>query len=241
MIGRGLLLLAMLAAGPAMARQVVFLRGCTPTVTVQAADCSVLAAARCGEGEDMILRLQVYDEGGLANVEEQTLDWSLLFTASPGEGFGIFVDEGEHDELSWDSPRRYGEDYFNYHVVFAVPGMGEFDTNLTGILIEQGEAVEIDGHALDLYRFRFAATLGDVGTLEVDQSAYGSAEFGFFLNGKGVQRFAGEETELGSTPMVFFEPGEAGFTSADPKFNCGVTEISAPPPMPDMQVPEDGA
>ncbi len=240
MIGRVVLLLA-LTGGPALARDVVFPRECTPFVTVQSADCTVLAAARCSGENGEILRLQVYDESGLINVEEQTLDWSLLFTASPTEGIGIFVDEGPHDELSRDSVERYGEDYFNYSVVFAVPGMGEFETNLTGILISEDELVEIDGHDLDLYRFRFAATLGENGTLEVDQSAFGSAEFGFFLNGKGVQRFAGEETDLDSTPVVFFEPGEAGFESADPKFNCGVTDISAPLVMPEVRLPEDGA
>ena len=237
MIGR-VALIGALAAGPALARDVAFPSNCTPFLTVQSADCSVLAAARCSGEAGETLRLQVYEESGLVNVEEQTLDWSLLFTASPTKGVGVFVDEGPHDELSRDSIERYGEDYFNYNVVFAIPDMGEFETQLTGFLSSEDEVVEIDGHMLDLYRFRFAATLGDVGTLEVDQSAFGSAEFGFFINGKGVQRFDGEETPLDSTPIVFFEPGEAGFESADPKFNCGATDILAP--MPEVRVPEDG-
>ena len=240
MIAR-MILIGALAAGPALARDVAFPKECTPFLTVQSADCSVLAAARCSGAAGDILRLQVYEESGLVNVEEQTLDWSLLFTASPTEGVGIFVDDGPHDELSRDSVERYGEDYFNYSVVFAVPGMGEFETNLTGILISEDEVVEIDGHEFDLYRFRFAATLGENGTLEVDQSAFGNAEFGVLINGEGVQRFAGAETPIDSSPMVFFEPGEAGFESADPKFNCGATDISAPVPMPEVMLPEDGA
>ena len=240
MIGRLALALAAMAA-PAAAQVVSFPKECTGVVTVQSADCSVLAAARCVYDGQEVLRTQVYDVDGLENIEEQTLDWSLRFSVTPRDGTGIVLNDAEHDELSRDSLQRYGEDFFNYDIVFAVPGMGEFDTELTGMMVSQGEEVEIDGHTLDLYRFRLAATLGEAGTLEVDQTAYGSAEFGLFLNGKGVQRFDGAESELNSTPVLFFEPGEAGFDSAAPKINCGVTDISAPLLLPDVQVPGNGA
>lgn len=208
---------ALLLANPASARVWKAPEGCEVFMTVQSRSCSVSNYYTCqGDAAGDQWRADFDQEGiffrSRINYETQ---WVESFDINPPDR--QYLVEGAADPASFSELIAKGRDDFE----FSLQRDSGLFTTVQGYDALTGESVTIDGMPLLQTEFEFA---------EYDEAGnehragrgfeYVSPELRLFFSGPGEVKIDGEWLPIDSSPMDFIHPGETGFGSTQPLYDC---------------------
>ena len=228
-IRRGLALAAPLTilALPAAAQDFTPPPGCEGTLTVQMRGCLVSNHFVCEDDADGVRRSISFREEGPsgASVVDREYQWLETYGAERRERLG----EDVPDRASLTELFETGTDTFDFPVIDS-SGPDEQTFRIIGVDQLAGEEVEIDGEPLE--RTRFAVKrLGPEGeeVYSVTGEQYVSRDRRLFFAGTETLEIGGREIEGDNTPVRFIEPGEPGFMTEKPLYECETTDIRFAP------------
>ena len=196
--------------------------GCTLTMTVQQRSCTVAQHYSCSADAAGDQWVAYFTREGL--VYQSRIDAETRWMESTDTVSGI-TDRLEPDAADHASLRTLmalGRDDFDF---WTVSDSGERlrhvgHDELTG-------QTTIDRVALDTTRFELE-TFSAEGDLLIRRTGtqFVSRETGRFYGGlETATDWSGEVSETNDTPVTFARPGEAGFGSTDPQFDCDMQMV----------------
>lgn len=208
----------MLAAGQARAASFTPPAGCTLNVTVQNRSCTVSQYYTCSADPEGYQHSAHFGREGLYHLS--TIDAETRWIESQSMSSGLIdrlVEEAE-DHASFSDLLATRRDDFDF---WTQTDDGQ-RLHHQGADTLTGETVTIDGQALE--RTRFQLTTRDAGgevLITREGSQYISREFNRFYGGTETgSDWTGAKTETDDSPVLFTFPGEAGFGSTTPQFDC---------------------
>ncbi len=215
-------LACLVLALPAAAAEFTPPAGCTLTMTVQQRSCTVAQHYSCSADAAGDQWVAYFTREGL--VYQSRIDAETRWMESTDTVSGI-TDRLEPDAADHASLRTLmasGRDDFDF---WTVSDSGERlrhvgHDRLTGTTV-------IDGMALDTTRFELE-TFSAEGDLLIRRTGtqFVSRETGRFYGGlETATDWSGEVSETNDTPVTFARPGEAGFGSTDPQFDCDMQMV----------------
>lgn len=214
------MMLAPLYAGPVAAQAGFSLpQGCEAYVTIQKRSCTISHLFRCdGDPEGHQRRVDLDQEGltymGLIDSETQWIESYYPFTGETST-----LAPGAADPASFTELLATGRDGMDFQTMSDTFGL----TSYVGEDRLTGETVVIDG--VTLQRTAFNITVRDSGGQELWSIAgneYIHPEWRTFISGTRTFTTPDAVTEEDGTPVEFAFPGEAGFLSSTPRFDCDV-------------------
>ena len=218
--------LALLAA-PAAAQGFEPPQGCEGMLTVQMRGCMVTNHFACeGDPEGVRRHITFREEGASgASIIDDEYQWLETYGPERRETLGSDVP----DPASLTELFESGVDTFDFPVVES-SGPEEQTFRIIGVDELQGEEVEIDGEPLERTRFAMKR-LGPDGeeVYSVSGEQYVSRDRRLFFAGTETLEIDGRTVEGDNTPVRFIEPGEPGFMSEEPLYECDTTDIGFMP------------
>lgn len=194
--------------------------GCTPFLTVQSRGCVVSHHWTCeGDAPGTHWRVMLDQDGpfGLSFTDAEfrwLQSWDLRRDTT-----NILI-EPEQDPASLTELLATGNDTMVYSLRIETP-MGSGQRDYTGFDRLTGDAVTIDGRPLLVTEFAYQFDTG-TGTRRVSGNQFVHESWRMFFGGiETVTEADGTSFDYDSSPMDFSEPGEAGFLTVQPVFECG--------------------
>lgn len=224
-ITAGALVLAAAAGAATAGSRVEVPEGCTGFLTVQMKNCGVSTYWRCEAADDGAVWEAHYGIDGVVSVSLYSSEFQWLDSRYFRDGIREhLVDEGP-DPASLSELLETGQDTYAF-VIRETRPEGARDIVHQGYDSLTGRTVTIDG--VDLLETEFASTAMDAESGEPVYEVFGTqyvlAEERLFFLGPDTFRQNGEERENDSSPMRFIRPGEPGFGSGVPQYECTATE-----------------
>ena len=194
--------------------------GCTAFLTVQSRSCTVSHHWTCeGDPEGTHWRVALDDEGpfylSYTDAEFRWLkSWSLR-----GSGTDTLI-EPEEDPASLTELFETGVD----SMIFSIREeneLGTFQRDYTGFDRLTGETVTVDGRTLEVTEFAYEYDTPE-GPRQTVGNQFVHEGWRLFFGGiETVTLPSGETFEGNYSPMEFAEPGEEGFLTTEPRYDCG--------------------
>jgi hypothetical protein len=210
------------AAQQADARLFEVPEGCSAFLTVQSRSCIVSHHWTCeGDPDGTQWRVALDDEGAFSlsftDAEFRWLrSWSLR-----GGGTDTLI-EPEEDPASLTELFETGVD----SMIFSIreeSALGTFQRDYTGFDRLTGETVIVDGHELHVTEFAYEYSTPE-GARRTRGNQFVHEGWRMFFGGlETVTLPSGESFEANYSPMEFAEPGEDGFLTLQPLYDCGDT------------------
>ena len=216
-------LIAILAFLPIVATAGTFTppKGCTAYLTVQLSSCRVEQHWTCAgepEGEHWALTI---DADGPSYLQHLDREFRWL------ENYPLPVDikrtlrQPEADPNSLTELLEKGRDDFAFEQIVQRGGKPFATERVTGFDKLTGTKVRIDGEDLLVTEFEFQVESRSGGdTSRTYGNQYVSPKFRLFFQGRETEEVGGETYHYDENPMLFSEPGEAGFLADKPEFGC---------------------
>lgn len=199
-------------------------KGCTGYVTVQMRSCLVSNYYRCAFDNSGDQRYVEFDEEGLSSFGKVDAEyqWLEVWNASLEE---VEYLGGSEDPAEFSALLSTGSDAYD----FTMESESGVLIRYSGLDSLTGRSVEIDGVTLEETSFDMLETYDGGGSAWRGQGRdYIHRDWRIFLAGKGVWSSEGDSVEYDYTPVTFTFPGEEGFFTTDPRYDCGATMASAP-------------
>ncbi len=216
--------LAPFAPAPAAAQFTVTPpEGCTAFLTVQSRSCIVSHMWTCeGDASDTHWRLSMDQDGPFyLTFTDSEFRWLLSYDLRSGLRNTLI--EPEEDPASITELFETGSDSMVFSLINENDAGQQIQRNYTGFDMLTGETVEIDGRTLNRTQFSYEYDLGR-GPRRVEGNQFVSRDWRMFFGGTEVTTLpSGETVESDNSPMEFAEPGERGFLSPTPLYDCGDT------------------
>lgn len=215
---------AIVAPGMAAAQQGATVTpppGCTAFLTVQSRSCTVSHMWTCeGDPEGTHWRMSMDNEGPFyLSFTDEEFRWLLSYELRSGAQNTLI--QPEEDPASITELFETGTDSMVFSTIRETEGGQRVQRDYTGFDRLTGETVEIDGRTLNRTAFSYEYDLGN-GPRRVEGNQYVHEGWRMFFGGQEVTTLPSGETEEGDySPMEFAEPGERGFLSATPLYDCG--------------------
>ncbi|WP_071674290.1 hypothetical protein [Nioella nitratireducens] len=215
---------ASLSAAPAAAQQSNIVTpppGCTAFLTVQSRSCTVSHMWTCeGDPEGTHWRMTMDQDGPFyLSFTDSEFRWLLSYELRSGAQ-NVLI-EPEDDPASISELFATGTDSMVFSTIHESASGQRTQRDYTGFDRLTGETVVVDGHTLNRTEFSYEYDLGD-GPRRVQGHQYVTEEWNVFFGGQEVTTLPnGESEEDDYSPMDFAEPGEPGFLSATPLYDCG--------------------
>lgn len=212
-------------AGPAAAQEQLALpAGCEAYVTVQLKGCVVshhYTCARDPEGHQR--RVDIIEEGVVySGVIDHETQWLQSYFPMSDDFEQLLPDPA--DPASFTELVETGSDSYDFEIESMVYGVSRYvgGDRLTG------ESVTIDGVALQRTEYRIEQFDGRGEVIwRSSGSEFISEEWRVFLSGAGMSWTPGDGSQsYDETPVEFIFPGEPGFLSMSPKYECGAVMSS---------------
>ncbi|CAM3343980.1 hypothetical protein PANO111632_15425 [Paracoccus nototheniae] len=192
--------------------------GCQMTMTVQNRSCTVSQYYTCSADPEGYQRSAHFGQDGLFHLSTIDAETRWIESQSMGSGLIDRLVEGAEDEASFSELLETGRDDFDF---MTETNDGQrlhhqgFDT-LTG------QTVTIDGQDLERTEFQLTTRSADGEVLiERSGSQYISRDFGRFFGGAETSSdWTGARRQSDDSPVLFLFPGDAGFGSTTPQFDC---------------------
>ncbi len=197
--------------------------GCTAYLTTQSRGCIVSHNWICeGDAPGTHWRLSVDEDGPFyLSFTDSEFRWLQSYELRSGAQNTII--EPEEDPASITELFETGSDSMVFSTIHEGPTGGRIQRDYTGFDMLTGETVEIDGRTLNRTQFSYEYDLGN-GPRRVEGNQYVSRDWRMFFGGVETTVLPdGEIVESDNSPMEFAEPGERGFLSATPLYDCGDT------------------
>lgn len=217
-------------ASPALAGTWTPPEGCEVFMTVQSKACRVSNHYTCAGDPPGDQWRADFDQEGLYFMSRisREAEWVESFEVNPPSRTAL--DPGAEDPMSFSELLASGVDTF----AFSQTRDGATRTHVMGMDSLTGRSVTIDGEPLEETQFDYTET-DDAGTVlrRARGNEYISRERRIFLAGPG-------ETDLGDgmwrpidgSPVEFVFPGEPGFASTQPLYDCDALTAGIAPPVP---------
>ena len=229
----GLALIACLAATPLAAQDgptFVVPSGCEAFLTVQSRACVVAHYWTCEADAAGVFWNVLLDADGPFYLSQSDDQYRWL------QGFSLRSDSqsrlvAEADPASLDELFETGRDDMAFTLERVENGV-TFERDYEGYDEISGVEVEIDGEVLLLTEFAYEYET-ESGTRRTEGNQFLSAERRLFFGGVETTTLpSGEAFEADRSPREFINPGEPGFLSTIPRYECGDT-LSALPWVPE--------
>ena len=222
-VGAGLLTLlvlagGVLAAGQAGAASFTPPAGCTLNVTVQNRSCTVSQYYTCSADPKGYQRSAHFGRDGLYHLSTIDAETRWIESQSMSSGLVERLVEKAADHASFSGLLQSGRDDFDFWTE-ASDGQR---LHHQGHDILTGETVEIDGQTLERTEFQLT-TRSESGEVLITREGqqFISRDFGRFYGGVETgSDWTGAQTQTNDSPVLFTFPGEAGFGSTTPQFDC---------------------
>lgn len=194
--------------------------GCTAFLTVQARGCMVSHHWTCeADPPGRHWRVSLDEESPFylshSDAEFRWLQsWDLR-----GTGTTLLI-EPEEDPASLSELLEAGSDTMVFSTM-TTSNLGSFQRDYTGFDRLTGDEVVVDGHRLSVTEFSYQYPV-DGGVRRVQGNQFVHEGWRLFFGGiETVTEPGGESFEYNNSPMDFAEPGEPGFLTMQPIYDCG--------------------
>ncbi|MEM7722199.1 MAG: hypothetical protein AAF376_07470 [Pseudomonadota bacterium] len=203
--------------------------GCEAFLTVQSRSCSVSHYWTCsGDPEGTHWRVSMDQDGpyhlAFTDAEFRWLrSWHLRVDVS-----SVLI-EPEEDPASLTELFATGTDAMVFSLTFEGP-QGVAQRNYTGFDSLTGEQVVVDGQPLEVTSFAYEYNTPQ-GPMRQSGNQFVHRDWRLFFGGVETSTAPdGETVESDLSPMEFAQPGEGGFLSTQPIYDCGdmMSSLEAP-------------
>jgi len=213
-------LAALFLASPVAAQQSFAApEGCTGTLTVQHKGCVLVNVWQCEADNPGDQWIALIGPGGPFSVQKVDSEFQWI------EAYKI--DGNERLQLPADDPASLTELFANQLDTwdFIIEKEDGIERHV-GFDSLTGETTVIDGVTLLNTEYQGRTLDGDGNEIEASSGRqYVSEEFRLFLYGVGWDDATPDDI-LDLSPVEFIFPGEAGFFTENPKYECNVSEVS---------------
>lgn len=216
-------LFAVLLLAPITAHAGTFVppKGCTAYLTVQMKSCEVSHHWTCvGEpaGNHWIMSI---DGEGPAHLQllDREFRWLQSYPQRVDVTRALITKEADANSLTELLETR--RDDFDFSQSVSQNGKQIAVERITGYDRLNGTRVKIDGEPLLVTEFEIhiSSSAGDA-VVHTTGNQFVSERFRLFFQGHEVETSGGAVFEYDDTPVLFIEPGEAGFLADQPEFGC---------------------
>ena len=236
--GIGSAMLTLLAATTAVAGEAKFTppQGCTAFATVQHKGCTVSQHYTC-EGDPAGYQWSLYmDADGpfFASLIDSETRWIESHDLDSGGGETL---QSETDPASFTELLATGTDTYD----FTQAAPDGTTTRYVGVDRLTGETIDVSGITMERTEFDISAFDAEGGLLwrrkgnDLIQREWRL----FFGDRESFENSYGDTEESVSTPMTVAHPGDKGFLSAKPEFDCDMMMTRAPLPQATPQATEN--
>ena len=192
--------------------------GCRLEVTVQNRSCTVSQYYRCESDAEGDQRSAIFGKDGLVHLSRIDRETRWIESSNPNSGIADrLVDEAEN-HASFKNLLDTGRDDFDF---WTESNTGE-RLHHKGFDVLTGEKVSVDGIELEKTRFELTTT-NEAGEVLITRQGqqFISRSFGRFYGGIEEQSdWTGQRRETNDSPVLFRFPGQRGFGSTTPEFDC---------------------
>ena len=227
MIARPLIAMVVLTASPALAADTFALpQGCDAFVTIQSRSCSVDHHFTCAGDPEGVKRRVSLNEDGLTYVGSTDSEAQWLASYYPFTGHSERLEDSPADPASLGELLIKGVDTYDFTTLSDEIGATRYvgEDRLTGKIIT------IDDVALQQTEYNITAFGPDGSELwSSSGNEFVNAEWRSFIGGTGTVTLPDDSFDKDDRPVEFIFPGEPGFLSANPKFDCGAVLSSYRP------------
>lgn len=222
----GLILMLAAASGSASAAGLFSPpEGCRLEVTVQNRGCTVGQQYRCDADPEGWQHLAIFDEDGMTHISTIDAETRWVESLDPETGLTDTLEDGAEDGASLTELINTGRDDFDF---WTLSNTGE-RLHHVGHDVLTGNTATIDGVTLDETRFQLttSAESGEV-LIQREGQQYISRTMRRFYGGVETSRdWTGRDERVDDSPVLFSFPGETGFGSTTPQFDCDMMMTQA--------------
>jgi hypothetical protein len=198
--------------------------GCGVFATVQTQNCQVLQLYRCegdAAGDQWMTNLDGQGPYYSARIDSETR-WMESIALETGEVDRI--GKVAADPASFTALLETGRDDWDFTTESSTGEVRRYE----GFDLLTGESVTIDGVALERTRYESTTYAADGSVIETSKGGqFIHREWRrFFSDTERFENSFGDKTDVRDTPMEFAFPGDEGFLSQDPKYDCEVVTAS---------------
>ena len=201
--------------------------GCTGFLTVQSRGCTVSNHYRCDADAAGDQWSAGFDQDGLFRVGriDRETQWIESYSMAPTVRQSL--DPDPVDPASFSDLLAIGIDTYDFSLTEAASR-----TRVRGFDTLTGQSVTIDGVTLQETKFEFLELSEDGTILRKSMGQqFISAEWRLFFSGIEDWDFGDGPVQVDGSPKEFVFPGEKGFFSTRPIFDCNVTSSELQPPV----------
>lgn len=192
--------------------------GCRLDYTVQNRGCSVGQYYRCQADPEGNQRSAYFGKDGITHLSRIDAETRWMESSNPGTGIADWLVEEAEDHASFSNLIATGRDDFDF---WTKSNTGE-RLRHAGHDELTGEFVTIDGVELEKTRFKlttYSAT-GEI-LIEREGQQFVSRTHRRFYGGIETQRdWTGQNLQTNDSPVTFSFPGQPGFGSTTPQYDC---------------------
>jgi len=201
--------------------------GCTGFLTVQSRGCTVSNHYRCEADAAGDQWSASFDQDGLFRVARIDRETQWIESYSMPSTLRQSLDPGPADPASFSELLETGTDTYDFSQTEAATR-----TRVRGLDTLTGRSVTIDGVELQETEFDFLEMSEDGTVLrKATGRQFISPEWRLFFSGIEEWDFGDGQSPVDGTPKEFVFPGEAGFFSTRPIFDCNVTSSGLQAPL----------
>lgn len=209
------------APAPIQAQTFIVPDGCEAFLTVQSRGCNVAHYWTCkGEEDGVFWRVSIDEDGPYTlNQSDANYRWLQSFSLRRDNQTRLL---SEADPASLDQLFETGRDDMDFTLEETENGV-TFETRYAGYDAVSGVTIEIDGEELMLTEFAYEFE-AESGTVRVEGNQFLSQTRRLFFSGIDTVSFGdGQSFQTDGSPREFLEPGEDGFLTMLPAYECGDT------------------
>ena len=196
-------------------------KGCTAFLTVQMKSCRVEHHWTCegdAEGTQWIMMLGNQGPTFLQQVDRE-FRWLQSFPQRSDISRALIVPEKDPNSLTELLATR--NDDFDFQQTVFSGGVAVAVDHVTGFDRLNGTRVTIDGEPLLVTEFKTEISSSAGGeTIYSTGNQYVSERFRSFFQGRETEIVGSQSRDFDDSPILFIEPGEAGFLADQPEFGC---------------------
>lgn len=211
------------SALPAQAANFTPPQGCKLEITVQNRSCTVSQHYRCSSdapGDQWVVYFTREGASYQSRIDRETR-W--MESTDLRSGLTDLLQDGGKDDASFSTLLRTGRDDFDF---WTEASNGEL-LHHVGHDELTGDKVEIDGVALDVTRFQLTTynEQGDELIRRQGQQFISRAQGRFYGGVESSEDWTGAKENSNDSPVTFAFPGQPGFGSTVPEYDCDLQMV----------------
>lgn len=201
-------------------------QGCKLEITVQNRSCTVSQHYRCSADAPGDQWVTYFTREGATYQSRIDRETRWMESTDLRSGLTDILQDGAKDDASFSSLTRDGRDDFDF---WTEASNGE-RLHHVGHDALTGEKVQIDGVALEITRFQLTTfnEQGDELIRRQGQQFISRAQGRFYGGVETSQDWTGAKGSTNDSPVTFAFPGQPGFGSTVPEYDCDLQMVDGP-------------